>query len=72
MLLKDKETGALVEVVGTDALIDPLKPAITGRIQSGQEEQDPEEFPKESLAFPSDEDLPRCWLDPNYRSQPSP
>ncbi len=68
MFLKDKQTGALVEILNPDALMDPLKPAITGRIQDGQEEQDPEEFAKAVLAFPSDENLPRCWLDPNYQT----
>jgi hypothetical protein len=30
--------------------------------------QDPAEFPKAELCFPSGENLPRCWIDPNYRS----
>jgi hypothetical protein len=69
MFLKNKQTGATVEVLDPEALIDPLKSSIKGRVQEGQEEQDPEEFSKSNLKFPSDEDLPRCWLDPNYRSQ---
>jgi hypothetical protein len=69
MLLKHKENGALVEILDPQALIDPLKPTIMGRIQAGQEEQDPEEFGKDSLSFPSNENLPRCWLDANYQAQ---
>jgi hypothetical protein len=38
-----------------------------GRIQEGEEEQDIQPFPKQDLTFASGEDLPRCWLDPNYR-----
>ena len=69
MLLKNKENGVLVEVLDPQALIDPLKSKITGRIQAGQEEQDPEEFAKNNLIFPSDENLPRCWMDANYKAQ---
>ena len=67
MLLKDKQTGTLLKILDTDVLIDPTKPMVTGRDQSGQEEQDPEEYPKETLVFPSDENLPQCWMDPDYQ-----
>ncbi len=68
MLLKDKQTGDLVKVLDTDALIDPSKSTISARFQAGQEEQDPEEFAKDALVFPSDETLPQCWKDPNYQT----
>lgn len=67
MLLKEKRTGALVKVLDTDALIDPMSPTVSARIQAGQEEQDPEKFPKEALLFPSNEQLPQCWLNPDYK-----
>lgn len=67
MLLKDKQSGELVKVLDTDTLIDPSKETISARLQAGQEEQDPEEFAKANLIFPSDEELPLCWKDPDYQ-----
>jgi hypothetical protein len=72
MLLKDKQTGALVEIQDVQVLFDPLKSTIPGRIQDGQEEQDAEEFSKQNLLFLSDEKLPRCWLDPDYQAKTQP
>jgi hypothetical protein len=68
MLLQDKQTGNLIEVQDITSLINPAKNTISGSIQEGQEEQPPEEMQKQSLVFPSGEDLPRCWLDANYRT----
>jgi hypothetical protein len=67
MLLQDKQTGALVEILDVDELINPNHSEINGQSQSGQEEQQPEPFAKENLVFPSGEQLPRCWMDANYR-----
>ena len=67
MLLKDKQTGELVKVMDADVLIDPTKSSVSARLQAGQEEQDPEEFAKDALVFPSDEALPLCWKDANYQ-----
>ena len=39
MILQDKETGALIEVMDTEELINPSHDKIKGRIQEGQEEQ---------------------------------
>lgn len=69
MLLHSKKAGALVKVSDTTELIDPLADTIQGRIQAGEEEQDPEQFAKTDLLFPSGEALPRCWMDADYRSQ---
>jgi hypothetical protein len=69
MFLTDKGTGALVKVQDAEVLVNPSKSTITGRIQSGEEEQDPEQFSKDALLFPSGESLPMCWKDPNYRDQ---
>jgi len=66
MLLKEKESGTLIEIIDVEALLSPSKNEVPGRIQSGQEEQDPENFNKETLIFPSGEILPRCWMDANY------
>jgi len=66
MLLKDTETGSLVEILDLQALIDPNTPSVSGQGQAGQEEQNAESFQKETLKFPSGEDLPLCWKDANY------
>ncbi|MBW4512226.1 MAG: acetyltransferase [Scytonematopsis contorta HA4267-MV1] len=68
MLLLDKETGSIIEINDLVALINPLNNSILAQDQAGQEEQDPEEFEKKNLAFPSGESLPRYWLDENYRN----
>jgi hypothetical protein len=68
MFLQTKDRGVLVEVMDVTELIDPLKPHIHGRVQAGQEEQDPEEFAKGDLVFPSGETLPRCWQDADYQT----
>jgi hypothetical protein len=68
MFLQNKETGVLVEILDTKALIDPLKSKITGQVQAGEEEQDPEGISKQNLIFPSGESLPRCWIDADYQT----
>ena len=68
MYLKHKRNGDAVEVLTLDALFDPNRDAVSGRFHAGEELQDPETFAKADLAFPSGEPLPRCWLDPHYRS----
>ena len=68
MFLKDRNSGDLVEVLDTGALFDPCKAELVGRFHAGEEMQDPETFSKANLVFPSDEALPRCWLDPNYKA----
>lgn len=68
MFLKNKKDGALIKVLDAEAVINPMQPTISGRIQNGEEEQDPEEFDKNSLTFPSNESLPQCWIDPDYQS----
>ncbi|MEW6492114.1 MAG: acetyltransferase [Cyanobacteriota bacterium] len=72
MFLQDKDTGSLVEVLDIEALFDPNKNSISGQDQMGQEEQNPASFNKESLKFPSGEDLPRCWMDVNYKKSEKP
>lgn len=68
MLLHDKKKDVLVEVLDLVALIDPNQDKISGQVQSGQEEQDPDSSLKADLIFPSGESLPRCWVDANYRN----
>ncbi len=67
MFLKERKTGELVEVLDTAQLFDPFQTEITGRYNYGEEMPDPQSFAKNDLAFCSDEPLPRCWMDPDYR-----
>ena len=67
MLLVSKRTSDLIRIDEMHELIDPLSSTVTGRDQSGEEEQDPAAYPKSELIFPSGEPLPHCWTDPNYR-----
>ncbi|HEY9640266.1 MAG TPA: acetyltransferase [Coleofasciculaceae cyanobacterium] len=69
MLLQDKQDGVLVEILDTVALINPSTHEVLGKIQSGQEEQEPENFDKSTLIFPSGENLPRCWVDASYQAK---
>lgn len=68
MFLKHKKTGDMVEILDADALFDPCRPSVRGRFHVGEEMPEPALFDKSELLFPSDEKLPRCWLDPHYRS----
>lgn len=67
MFLKHKSSGDLVEVLSLNDLINPLHTTIVGRFHSGEELQDPEQFDKSELLFPSGESLPKCWKDASYK-----
>lgn len=67
MYLKDSVSGDLVEVLEIQALCDPCRGSVVGRIHAGEELQEPAVFNKEILIFPSNEALPRCWTDAGYR-----
>jgi hypothetical protein len=67
MYLKHTPTGDMVEVLDLRSLIDPNRGRLAGRFHSGEEMQDPANFDKAELIFPSGESLPRCWMDPHYR-----
>jgi hypothetical protein len=67
MFLQDKQNGTLIEIQDVKTLFNPNEHAISGRNQSGEEEQDLMDYEKVGLAFPSGEDLPRCWIDVNYQ-----
>lgn len=67
MLLQNKETGTLVEVIDTADLVNPATGQIKGKVQAGQEEQEAEDISKTQLIFPSGEALPQCWVDSNYQ-----
>jgi hypothetical protein len=67
MYLKHIPSGDLVEVLDTAALFDPFQAEVSGRLHAGEELQEPASFAKADLGFPSDEPLPRCWVDGHYR-----
>jgi hypothetical protein len=67
MFLKNKENGEVLEVLDMEGVIDPNIPFVKGRYHAGEEMPEPTEFHKDSLQFPSGEELPRCWKDPHYR-----
>jgi hypothetical protein len=67
MFLHSKDSDTLVKVTDVETLFNPTKGEISGRVQEGEEEQDPQSFSKKNLKFPSGEDLPRCWIDADYR-----
>ena len=69
MLLKQNKGkgGHLVELLGVGDLINPNHTHIEGRLDYGEERQDPEQYAKADLVFPSGEALPSCWIDPHYR-----
>jgi len=67
MYLKHKPTGDLVEILDVAALVDPYQKVVAGRFHAGEELQDPANFNKNELIFPSAESLPACWVNPGYR-----
>ncbi len=69
MYLKHKSSGDLVEVLNLEALFDPCRSIIQGRLHAEEELQDPAPFTKAELLFPSGENLPHCWLDVHYREK---
>jgi hypothetical protein len=71
MLLQKKENGTLVEILNIQEVISPNQTEVMGRVQAGEEEQDPEPVQKQNLIFPSGESLPRCWIDAEYQQEKS-
>ncbi|GAL29929.1 hypothetical protein JCM19239_6419 [Vibrio variabilis] len=69
MFLKERKSGDLVDVVEMRRLTNLFQDSVEGRLQAGEEQQDPQEFKKSDLVFMSGEELPGCWTDPNYRSK---
>ena len=53
MYLKDRESGNLVEVLDVHELVDPCRDSLRGRFHAGEEVQDPSDFDKQRLSFPS-------------------
>ena len=69
MFLQRKSDDDIIEVLDLRQLFDPCSKKFRGRSHCGEEMQDPEIYLKEEMVFPSGEQLPICWLQPNYRLQ---
>lgn len=69
MYLKHIYTGDSVEILDIRSLINPNHDKVAGRYHHGEELQDPQVFNKSDLIFLSEESLPMCWTDPDYRSK---
>jgi hypothetical protein len=67
MFLMYKPSGVLIEVMDLSDLINPCHSVVIGRAHAGEEMQDPDQYLKVEMLFPSGEELPRCWLDAHYR-----
>ncbi|MBO3459821.1 acetyltransferase [Aetokthonos hydrillicola Thurmond2011] len=68
MLLQIKDSGELVKISDVQELINPNRDTVQAKEQQGEEEQQTDSYKKETLVFPSGENLPRCWIDANYRN----
>jgi hypothetical protein len=69
MYLMHKPSGDLVEMLNLESLFDPFRREVNGRFHAGEEMQEPAAFAKSEMVFPSGEYLPRCWLDPAYKTR---
>ncbi len=67
MLLMEKNSGHLIEVLDPTEVFDPFKASFTGRLDFGEDVAEPDNFKKVGVSFPSGENLPKCWMDPHYR-----
>ncbi|TQV77102.1 acetyltransferase [Aliikangiella marina] len=67
MFLKQKSTGNTVEVLYLSELFSLYDKKLQGRYKAGDEVMVAESFDKSDLMFTSGEELPRCWVDPDYR-----
>jgi hypothetical protein len=69
MYLMHKPSGDLIEVLSLDRLFDPYQTEVNGRFHVGVQLPEPAAFGKGDLLFPSGEYLPRCWVDPMYKTK---
>jgi len=69
MYLKHRPSNDLIEILDLRTLFDPFRDTVAGRFHSGEELQDPANFGKAELIFPSGEALPVCWTDGKYKEK---
>lgn len=72
MLMKNLASGHLIEVEQLADLTNPFSTIVAGRELWGQELQEPDDFRKAELGFPSGESLPQSWIDPDYMAHSQP
>ena len=60
--IQHDDDSSLVEVLDLPQLFDPFEPKVLGRLHAGEELQEPQDWPKAELRFPSGESLPNCWV----------
>lgn len=65
--IRHDDDASLVEVLDLKQLFDPFAATVQARLHGGEELQDPQDYAKSELFFPSGESLPRCWVDSHYR-----
>lgn len=65
--VQDDDGFGIVEILELKQLFDPFSQTVSARLHGGEELQDPGDYPKTDLCFPSGENLPRCWCDPCYQ-----
>jgi hypothetical protein len=66
--VRHDDDSSLVEVLNVKQLFNPFDSRVQARLHGGEEMQDPQEYAKAELFFPSGEALPRCWVDSHYQS----
>jgi len=69
MYLKHQPSSDLVEILDLTSLFDPFRDEVVGRFHAGEELQDPANFSKSELIFPSGESMPHCWTNGKYREE---
>ena len=67
MLLRQRKSGHMVEIMNLLELINLNNDEVTGCFQEGEGVLAPKTFKKNDLIFLSGEALPKCWVNPHYR-----
>jgi hypothetical protein len=65
--VQDDDGFGIVEISELKQLFDPFSKTVSAQLHGGEELQDPVDYQKTDLCFPSGENLPRCWCDPCYQ-----
>jgi len=66
MFLMERKSENLLKIENVETLWDPFENRIIARSQAGEEEQPSSPVDKRDLVFPSGEELPECWMNPNF------
>jgi len=66
MFMMERESANLLKIENIEALWDPFESQLMARSQAGEEEQPSSPVDKQKLVFPSGEELPECWINPNF------